>query len=62
MDAKEYARFVDLLCQFRTKFEDLSDTCATSPGHMAIEQVLARILFLIRAVDHCAFGDDQGWI
>ena len=62
MDAKEYARFVDILSQYRTKFEDLADICATMPGEKAIEQVLARILFLIRAVDHCAFGDDKGWI
>lgn len=62
MDAKEYARFADILCQYRTKFEELADNCATAPGDMAIEQVLARILFLLRAVDHAAWGNDQGWI
>jgi len=62
MDAKEYARFVDLISQIRNKIDhglpDMLQPCGYQ-GHVQVQIALDTA---IRRIDHLAWLDDKGMI
>ncbi len=61
MDAAQYARIADLLRQITHKI-DANCTPTTDSGSMALLVLNSRLDDLVRALDHCAWLDDKGYL
>jgi hypothetical protein len=62
MDAKEYARKVDLLIQIRRSIYDKAPILMQPAGEMALEQLHLAIENAIRKVEHLAWLDSKGYL
>ncbi len=61
MDASEYARIADLLRQISQKI-DKNCKPIYPAGAMAVSVIDTRIDSLVRALDHCAWLDERGYL
>jgi hypothetical protein len=61
MDATEYARIADLLRQINRKI-DQNCEATTAMGNMAVNKLYAQLGNTVRALDHCAWLDERGYL
>ena len=61
MDAKEYARIADLLRQITHKI-DKNINPTTPAGATAVNVLDTRLDAVVRALDHCAWLEDRGYL
>ncbi len=61
MDAKEYARIADLLRQITHKI-DKNCQGTTAMGNMAVNNLYMQLDNTVRALDHCAWLDEKGYL
>ena len=61
MDAKEYARIADLLRQISQKI-DKNINPTTPAGATAVNVLDTRLDAVVRALDHCSWMDERGYL
>lgn len=61
MDAKEYARIADLLRQITQKIDKNINPC-TPAGATAVNVLDTRLDAVVRALDHCAWLEERGYL
>ncbi len=61
MDATEYARIADLLRQISQKI-DKNCIPTSDSGSVAVMVINNRLDSLVRALDHCAWLDERGYL
>ena len=61
MEPQEYARIADLLRQISLKIDKNINPC-TPAGATAVNVLDTRLDAVVRALDHCAWLDDRGYL